>query len=170
MPGYGALNTNKTFSESIGELKDVFRKWGIPPSNYVLPTFKDSANALGAVTIHVKMRDEWQDLVSERWKGEREAPIKNLRALVLALDAARLADQRGLGQLFAHVVTKMLALPPGPKEEEPHDVLGVSRTAPSSIIRAAYLQLVKETHPDTGHGNETEFKRVKAAGEKLGVA
>lgn len=35
-------------------------------------------------------------------------------------------------------------------DDDPYEVLGVSRTAPDSVIKAAYKARIRETHPDNG--------------------
>lgn len=47
-----------------------------------------------------------------------------------------------------------------------YDVLGVSRTAPSAVIRAAYRALMRETHPDQG-GTAEQAQKVNEAFEVL---
>ena len=48
-----------------------------------------------------------------------------------------------------------------------YTVLGLTKSASDSEIKAAYRRRVKETHPDVG-GDEEEFKLVQAAYEVLG--
>lgn len=47
-----------------------------------------------------------------------------------------------------------------------HEILGVSPQASDAAIEDAYRERASETHPDSG-GNAAEFKRVKAAYERL---
>lgn len=61
------------------------------------------------------------------------------------------------------------------RAESPYEVLGVLRTAPQEELREAYLQLVKELHPDTGTAKEADaaisderFKEVQAAWYVIG--
>jgi len=50
--------------------------------------------------------------------------------------------------------------------EPPHEVLGVEPDAPESVVREAFRDAVKRTHPDQG-GNEAALKRVKRARESM---
>lgn len=53
-------------------------------------------------------------------------------------------------------------------QSDPHQVLGVPKGASIEIIKAAYRQKAKETHPDTNrNGDREEFTRVVAAYEEL---
>ncbi len=47
-----------------------------------------------------------------------------------------------------------------------YEVLGISRTATPSEVKAAYKRRAKETHPDTG-GSATEFALVRQAYQVL---
>ena len=49
---------------------------------------------------------------------------------------------------------------------DPFEVLGVSRTAPDSVIKAAYRARIRETHPDAG-GDPAEAQAVNDAYELL---
>jgi len=53
------------------------------------------------------------------------------------------------------------------KMENPYAVLGVREDAPMPVIEAAYKQLSKEYHPDSGSGNTEKFKEVQEAYKKL---
>jgi len=49
---------------------------------------------------------------------------------------------------------------------DPYEVLGVSRTAPDSVIKAAYRARIRETHPDAG-GDPAEAHAVNDAYDLL---
>ena len=55
----------------------------------------------------------------------------------------------------------------GPSAAEARRVLGVGPDADESVVRRAYRERAKETHPDTEGGDEDEFKRVNRAYERL---
>ena len=55
----------------------------------------------------------------------------------------------------------------GPSPSEAYNRLGLEPSASDSAVKQAYRERVKEVHPDTEGGSEREFKRVKAAYERL---
>lgn len=176
MPQVGDLHTNKTFADSLADLKEIFRKWGI--NDYILPTSKGAAQAGGSVSIEFVVNERWVPLTCAKFQWSKDAPARNLRALVMALDAARLAEQRGIGELFAKVANAMYALPapksaPGSNERGPergaYDVLGVSPAASKGVLLAAYRARVKETHPDLPTGDSEEFQLLQKAARELGI-
>lgn len=79
-----------------------------------------------------------------------ERPVDNLRALYLALDAIRLNEARGLGEVFRQNYAAL----PAPSRRDPYEVLGVRPDAAAEIIDAAYRAAAKSAHPDHGGGNE----------------
>ncbi|QSG14307.1 J domain-containing protein [Halapricum desulfuricans] len=55
----------------------------------------------------------------------------------------------------------------GPTAAEAYRTLGVEPDAEQETIKRAYREKVKAVHPDTEDGDEAQFKRVKAAYERL---
>jgi hypothetical protein len=55
----------------------------------------------------------------------------------------------------------------GPTDREAYATLGLDPGADEAAVRRAYRERAKETHPDTGDGDEDEFKEVTAAYEQL---
>lgn len=55
----------------------------------------------------------------------------------------------------------------GPTAAEAYRTLGLDPDADQEAIKRAYREKVKSVHPDTEDGDEAQFKRVKAAYERL---
>ena len=158
----GSLNTKRTWTELLGDLRVELDKWNI--TDYVLPTYKVS-KATGVVELSFARRGLWTPIRCGVFGSDYKGPERNLCAIKEAVRAIRLADQRGIADIFVQAA-KALALP---DPNDPYTILGVSREANADVARSAYLEGLKKNHPDHG-GNVDAFQRVRAAGEKLGVA
>lgn len=172
MPVYGNLQTTKGYGESVADLCDIFRKWRV--AEYHIPTMRDTAADGGKVTLTFKMDGEWIELACHKFTWGRDAPAKNIRALVGALDAFRLADERGIANFRAKIVQGFKALPGGipaaaPQARDPNAVLGVAPDAPLEVKKAAWRALIQIHHPDH-NGDAGKFKEIQEAAEKLGLA
>jgi hypothetical protein len=55
----------------------------------------------------------------------------------------------------------------GPTDAEAYATLGLDPSADTAAVKRAYRERVKETHPDTGDGDEEAFKEVTEAYEHL---
>ena len=165
MPSYGTLHTEKTWAECLHILKHEMEMWGKP--DYLLPTFRESKDT-GRVRFSFATNGQWIEPIECQIGPTRWAPfdaVTSLRAITLAIEAARKADQRGIGALLA-AATRHLALP----SDSPYRTLGVPEgTTDKDVLRKAYTSRVKEVHPDMG-GDAKEFARVQKAAEHLGVA
>jgi len=164
MGSYGALHTEKTWTECLHILKQEMERWG--KEDYVLPTLAES-KANGRVRFSFATNGKWIEPIDCSIGPTRWAPFDpatSLRAITIAIEGARKADQRGIGALLA-AATKHLALP----ADSPYRVLGVPEgTTDKEALRKAYTGRVKEVHPDMG-GDAQEFARVQKAAEQLGV-
>lgn len=169
-PRTGQLHTNKSWPDSLQDLRDEFRKWGV--DDYLLPTKKECTEA-GAAWVDFAIGGRWCRPMCNRWQ-KRDSPNwleRNLRAIVLALESARLADARGIGGIL-HEVTRPLALttPLDYDPDSPEAILGVAPGADIEVVRAAYRTLVKKHHPDVPGGDAAKFRRIHEAAQALGVS
>lgn len=161
---YGNLTTSKTWNESLAELREEFRRWGV--EDFLLPTKAESQRDK-KVCVPFALRGTWVNPECSRWQAI-DGPNwleRDLRAIVRAVNAARLADQRGLGALMAEA-TRALALNAG---DDPWVILGLLREAEPEDNRRAYRRLLARAHPDHG-GDPERFRAIMEAGEKLGFA
>lgn len=158
----GSLNTNQSWSELLLILRDELRKWDV--QDYILPTLKE-ARAAGWVELSFARHGVWTPIRCGEFSNHTNGPERNLCAIKEAVRAIRLADQRGISDIFVQAA-KALALP---DPNDPYRVLGISNHANAAQGREAYREALKRTHPDHG-GNSEAFQRVRQAGEKLGFS
>ena len=66
---FGNLQTSKTWQESLWDLREEFRKWGI--EDYLLPTKKQSELA-GKVSVSFALKGTWVNPECGRWPCNRQ--------------------------------------------------------------------------------------------------
>ncbi len=88
----------------------------------------------------------------------------NLWALCRTLDALRQIERDGSPSLINRAFRGFAALP-DPEKREWWEVLNVHKNATDAEVRAAYIQLARQYHPDSGHdgGDPVMFDQVQKA-------
>lgn len=113
------------------------------------------------------MDGEWFAVACDRYTDLRD----NVRAVGLYVQEKRKMEGRPVETGESEFSNARL--PAGDEEAieaavPPHEVLGVPRDAPEDVIRDAFRERVKQTHPDQNEdGDIEEFHRVKKAYETL---
>ena len=158
---YGNLSTTKTWDQISREVQQELDKWGI--TDYFLPYKGDSVRQR-SVTLRVTIRNEEKTLTCERFQ-DGNWPERNYAAIALAIRSARLADQRGIAQVFAQAA-QLVALP---DPNDPTYIIGAKPTATREELNRAYHRKLIQAHPDQG-GTREALERVIEAGRKLGIA
>lgn len=160
---YGHLRTNKTWDETLLDIRDELGKWGI--QKWEEPSWRRANANGGKVTVRFEAPNGrgWQEVTCASWRE----PRINLRAIYMAVEAVRLMDQRGIGQVLAQV-SAHLALPPPKGVKSPQEILGIQpgMTAKQQVDLAR--QRMISAHPDHG-GTAEQFRQVREAAEKLGL-
>lgn len=131
-----------------------------------LPYKRSEADDPGVVA-YFNLDGEAYAVPCDRWDNTRD----NAQAIARYLDAKRAIERYQVATIDSEFAAS--ALPSGEEDSDdplagydPYDVLGVSETAPESVIKAAARARKGEAHPDSG-GDREEFDRVKAAEERL---
>ena len=157
----GWLTTTKTWNESLADLRQEFQRWGI--EDYLLPTKAESQKAK-KVTVPFALQGTWVHPECGRFGDKAE---HNLRAIVLAVEAARKMDQRGIGALLAEIA-RPLALRSGDLAPGPWEILGLRPEADHEMNRREFRRLIQQHHPDRG-GDSDKFQEILAAGKECGL-
>ena len=144
MPGYGSLRTNKSRRETLRDIVETFRRWGI--ELYDAPYERGQSIA----TVWFNLGGERKTVECRKFYDHAE----NLRAIYLALEGLRLASQRGILEQYRQFFKELSAPSGQPATRSPYEVLGVSAEAPLEVVEAAYRALAKKAHPDSGGSNE----------------
>lgn len=176
----GQMFTKRTWIQISEQLRDEFRKWKV--EEFRIPPVKE-VDRLGAVEVQFVPpgQERWEKVKCDEWGphnlGHGYTPNwkeYNLLAIVQAIEATRLMDQRGIAGVLAQAVAYK-ALPSGiqlpERRRDPYEVLGVRADSPKEVIKGAYRALAKLYHPESGgeQANAEKLKEVIAAAEQLGV-
>lgn len=147
MSTYGNLSTQKSASDTRGDIRETFRKWRSVEEFEVLP--RDPATE--GSTVEFWVRGEKRTLTCDRFYGYHN----NIRAVYLTLEALRKAEERGILRELVSAAAGFLEAPKGERAKRPwFEVLAVSPTAPIEVVKVAYGALSKKAHPDVGGSDE----------------
>lgn len=151
------LTTEKTWSETLDDLAETFRKWRVakwsvePANPGRRAANKHQSQQERMVTLRYTRRGN--EVVLTMAKQDRA--VDNLRVLYLVVEALRLNESRGLAETAAAAYCQEYpALPPPTSgtppgvSTGPYALLHVRNNAPIEVIEAAYRALSKLFHPD----------------------
>jgi hypothetical protein len=96
----------------------------------------------------------------DRWENIED----NMHAIAKTIDALRVIERWGYGQMVEQAFTGFTALP---APEQPWQVLGLNTSAPTRAqIEEAHRRLAMQHHPDRG-GDTQQMARINAARDAL---
>jgi DnaJ-domain-containing protein 1 len=161
------LRTQKSWDETLRDLRATFDKWGIaqweveprrPP--------RTKNQQLSERRVRLVYTKDGAPIVLTMDRQDRA--VDNLRVLYLAVEAMRLNEARGIAEVVASAYAQLPppggpeTVAPAPLATEPYAVLGIAPSAPLAVAEAAYRTLVKAAHPDAG-GDVAAMQRLNAA-------
>ncbi len=153
------LHTTVPWSETKRQLQDTFRMWGVPAYN-IWPA--RIADARSDPRVIVEFTHPKGNTVSLTMEEQLTAP-DNLRVLFLALDAMRLNEKRGIGDVLGEAYLQLAA---SEQARDPYEILGIRPDTPAEVMEASYKALAKVHHPDKG-GDADKFKEIQDAYERI---
>lgn len=152
------LHSDKSWDDTIRELNQTFIKWSV--TEWTVSPVRPSKDDRKVTLRYLHpSTNRWVELNMEKQWNAR----LNLRVLYLAVDAIRLNERRGLGDITASAYLQ-LAAPTG--HRDPYEVLGVRPDADFEDIQAVYRAKAKRLHPDAG-GSEDAMTELNAALEHI---
>lgn len=95
--------------------------------------------------------------------GTQARAVDNMRVLYLAVEAMRLNEKRGLGEVIQEAYLQLAEPEPA---IDPYELIGVRPDAPLAIAEAAYKVKVRTAHPDSG-GSAEQMKKLNDAIEEI---
>lgn len=156
------LSTTKTWLATHGELAIEFQRWGV--TNWSVKSLgsdpKQQWNSdpeTRAVHLSFTKPDGVEIALSYNLQ---DVARDNLRVLFLAVEAMRLNEKRGIGDLLREAY---LQLPEGRatrRKRDPYEVLGVNENATLQDVEDMYRLKARRFHPDTGSGDEEAMREL----------
>lgn len=131
------------------------RRDGLPYASFTQP-------ADPGVALYFKYKGKQMCFACDRYRSVAD----NMRAISLTISALRGIARWGTGDMMEAAFTGFMALPAPAMEDEPHQVLGVEKTAPRNEIEYAYKRLAAQHHPDKGGSND-QMARINAARDAM---
>ena len=159
------IYTQKSWRETIAELDDAMRRWGVsdwetnhPSGIQVRSTTWQQTEAQRTVKLTYHKNGKTVTLVM----GRQARAVDNLRVLYLAVEAMRLNEKRGISDVIESAYLQLAAPEDSP---DPYELLEIRPTASLAVAEMAYKAKVRDAHPDRGGSVELMKKFNKAIEE-----
>ena len=160
------LRSKKSYAEEIEALAVEFDRWGVRKWSLEPQRVDGRKSWWSAEEVRVTVRFEKNGQTIVLSMADQERPVDNLRVLTLGIEAIRLNEVRGIGQVMREAYLQIA----GPRaRRDPYEVLGVLRDSDVEVVRAVYLAKAKKLHPDVG-GDPAAFAELQEAYDALKVA
>lgn len=160
------MHTRVGWSDTKGDMARMFATWRVreweiscPSRAYDSPNLPRENKAVTVRYRHPKT-GQFTEITIDRFTR----PVDNQRAIFLGLDAIRLNEARGLGEVAEQFYAGLLAAPV--RERDPYEILGIRPDASLDVAEAVYKMLAKTAHPDAG-GSTERMTELNAAIEKV---
>lgn len=155
------ITTNMSWSRTQNDLAYCFEQWGVTEWKTDYPTGARSENfnqSDEARTVTLTYKKDGQTFTLKM--GKQARAVENLRVLYIAVDAIRMNERRGIGELMASVYLQLAA--GNEYKKSPYEVLGLSEGLPLTVYEAMYKDLALKRHPDRG-GSEKDMLELNEA-------
>ena len=159
-----SITTRKTWRETMQELEEQMRMWGVTQWEVNYPKGARSEAWTQAVADRtVKLTYNKNGKTVTLVMGNQARAVDNLRVLYLAVEAMRLNERRGISDVIESAYLQLAA----PEVAlDPYEVLDIRPGAPLEVAEAAYKAKMRNVHPDRG-GSIEEAKRLNTAIEQI---
>ena len=136
------ITTQKSWSATTRELDEQFRLWGVTnwDTNYPRGARLEGFNQTEQDrTVTLKFTKNEKQVSLSMAKQNRA--VDNLRVLYLAVEAMRLNEKRGVGELLESAYLQIA----GPEAEKlPHEILGISEDSAIEVAEAAFRTMASK--------------------------
>jgi hypothetical protein len=159
-----SLTTKKTWHQTMQELEDQMRLWGITQweTNYPKGARAD-ARSQNEEDRTVKLTYYKNGKPVMLVMGKQNRAVDNLRVLYLAVEAMRLNERRGISDVLESAYLQLAA----PTQAiDPYEMLEIRPDASLEVAEAVYKAKVRNLHPDRG-GSTEHMKALNRAIEEI---
>jgi hypothetical protein len=147
-----SLTTKKTWHETMQELEDQMRLWGITQWETTYPRgARSDAWSQKEEDRTVKLSYNKNGKTVTLVMGKQNRAVDNLRVLYLAVEAMRLNERRGISDVLESAYLQLAA---PAQEVDPYELLEIRPNASLEVAEAAYKAKVRNIHPDRGGSTE----------------
>jgi hypothetical protein len=158
------IHTDKSWQATMRELSDTMSKWGIKEWDTNYPKgarLEGMRQTEEDRTVHLTYHKDGRPV--KLTMGKQARAVDNLRVLYLAVEAMRMNEKRGLGEVIQDAYLQLA----GPEPTiDPYQLLGIRPDASIEFAEAAWKFMMKSAHPDAG-GSEEQVKKLNAAIEQI---
>src|SRR2546430_16881142 len=155
-----SLTTKKTWHQTMEDLEDEMRRWGIIQweTNYPKGA-RSEAWSQKEIDRTVKLTYNKNGKTVNLIMGKQNRAVDNLRVLYLAIEAMRLNERRGISDVLESAYLQLAA---PPQAIDPYELLEIRPDASLEVAEAVYKAKVRNIHPDRG-GSTEHMKRLNQA-------
>jgi len=159
-----SLTTKKTWHQTMQELEDQMRMWGITQWETNYPRGARSERwQQEEIDRTVKLTYTKNGKTVTLVMGKQNRAVDNLRVLYLAVEAMRLNERRGISDVIESAYLQLAA---PPQTIDPYELLEIRPNASLEVAEAAYKAKVRSLHPDAG-GSHEQMKILNQAIEEI---
>ena len=154
------LTTTVSWTATMDQLEREFVRWSVSDWDVNYPRGANrSTDQQSAADRTVRLTYTRSGHTVTLVMDKQHRAVDNLRVLYLAIEAMRLNEKRGIGEIVAAAYAQ-LAAPRDP--DNPYTILGIPDGATLAAAEAAYRRKAKQIHPDSG-GSANLMKQLNWA-------
>src|SRR3989440_11135060 len=159
-----SLTTKKTWQQTMQELEEQMRLWGVTEweTNYPRGA-RSEAEQQKEIDRTVKLTYHKHGKSVTLVMGKQNRAVDNLRVLYLAVEAMRLNERRGISDVLESAYLQLAA----PTQAiDPYELLEIRPDTSLEVAEAAYKAKVRNVHPDRG-GSAEHMKALNRAIDEI---
>jgi hypothetical protein len=159
-----SLTTQKSWHDTLAELDHTMQLWGVTDWEVNYPGgARSQAWRQSEADRTVKLTYVKHGKPITLLMGKQNRAVDNLRVLYLAVEAMRLNEKRGIGEVIESAYLQLAA---PTQARDPYELLDLRPDASLEVAEAVYKAKVRNIHPDKG-GSTEQMKVLNKAIEAI---